>query len=437
MDAKGYGRIPRELCHWITFLSAALPPRSVGTFLELLIGAMLTPAGFVTEAYLLMTMRNHWTSYYKWLQAGKWSWLGLARQFVRLVLKVVGPEVIHLVVDDTVVLRASKKAPGSQIHHQHGNKPNLAAYVRGQCWVSLAWVIRRGRGYVALPLLSRLVPAAGNTGKLVAAKTLVRAVCQLLVEQKVRVLADSWYMRRSFIESMRRRGLHVIGQVRIDTRLYDAPPPRRPGQRGRPRKYGEKYTAKRIAHLKRTETTLRLHGREQEVRYRSKVLLARFLDGLPVRVVWCEYQDGKGEWKKPRLLLSTDTRLTPEQVIESYGQRGLIESMFHQLKHAWGLKEAWQQRRQTLHRWVHLNQVGYGLIQLLGLLENDAVQALCRHSPWRQDHPVTGGQIRKGLLQIFRRVPVRQWWNRKCRKFEPPDWPESAHGEAEAAILLQ
>ena len=91
----------------------------------------------------------------------------------------------------------------------------------------------------------------------------------------------------------------MIGQVRIDTRLYDAPSPRRPGQRGRPRKYGEKYTAKRIAHLKRTETTLRVHGREQEVRYRSKVLLARFSERLLVRGVWCEYRNSKGEWKSP------------------------------------------------------------------------------------------------------------------------------------------
>ena len=48
MDAKGYSRIPRELCYWITFLAEALPLRSVGTFIELLIGAMLTTAGFVT-----------------------------------------------------------------------------------------------------------------------------------------------------------------------------------------------------------------------------------------------------------------------------------------------------------------------------------------------------------------------------------------------------
>ena len=76
MDAKGYSRIPRELCYWITFLAEALPLRSVGTFIELLIGAMLTPAGFVTEAYLVVTMRNHWSSYYKWLQKGRWVLVG-------------------------------------------------------------------------------------------------------------------------------------------------------------------------------------------------------------------------------------------------------------------------------------------------------------------------------------------------------------------------
>ncbi len=164
------------------------------------------------------------------------------------------------------------------------------------------------------------------------------------------------------------RGFDVIGQVRIDTRLYDEPPKRKKGQRGRPRKYkrvfglvidfgasqppkstrplttywcpsrpghqalrnnfasslllrtclpmtgrrvrrptlfslwrkarrensavsrllgttslrfalhgwqrGRKYTPKRIAHLKRSMVTLPLYGKEQEVRYRSKVLMA-------------------------------------------------------------------------------------------------------------------------------------------------------------------
>ena len=95
---------------------------------------MLTATGFVTEAYLMLDRPNHWTSYDQWLPQGKWSWLAFARQFVRIIKN----DVVHLAIDDTLTLRTSSKAPGSQIHHQHGSKPNLANYVRGQCWVSLA-----------------------------------------------------------------------------------------------------------------------------------------------------------------------------------------------------------------------------------------------------------------------------------------------------------
>jgi len=387
---------------------------------------MLTPTGFVTDAWLMIDMCNHWTSYYKWLQKGKWSWLALARQFVRLVLATFNDDIVHLVIDDTLTLRASTKAPASQIHHQHGNKPNLAPFVRGQCWVSLALIVKRAnKTPVALPVLSRLIPSVSNTGKLIAANTVIRSVYRLFHGATVRVLVDSWYMRRIFIESMLERGFDVIGQIRIDTRLYDEPPQRNKGQRGRPRKYGQKYTPKRIAHLKRTVTTLTLYGKEQTLRYRSKVVKARFLNGRLVRAVWCEFKSDSGKWKSTCLLLSTDITLSAEQVIESYGLRWSIESMFNQLKLAWGLKEAWQQTRQTLYRWVHITMVGYGLVQMLSCLNSQVVEELCRHSPWRKENPQTAGQIRKGLVGIFRHVAVRQWWDRKCKKFEPPDWVEN------------
>jgi len=423
MNAKGYASIPSELFYWITFLSKALPTRSIGTFIELLIGSMLTTSGFVTEAYLILDMRNHWTSYYKWLNKGKWSWLGLARQFVILALKVIGPqEVLYLVIDDTLTLRSSKKAPGSQIHHQHGNKPNLAKYVRGQCWVSLALIAWRKNGMpVALPLLSRLIPAASNTGKLIAANTLIRAVYRLFSEcKKVRILVDSWYMRKILITSMLSRGFHVIGQARIDTRLYDEPPEQRKPARGRPKKYGEKLTRKRVAHLKKTEVTMVLRGKPQKLRYRTRLAKARFLEGRLVRAVWCEFQEESGNWKSTRLLISTDASMSAEEVIEAYSARWPIESMFNQLKLAWGLKEAWQQTRQTLHRWVHITNIGYALIELLGTLDSQAVNQLCMHSPWRVKNEITAGQVRKGLKNIFNHVDVRSWWCAKRNKFGPP-----------------
>ena len=373
----------------------------------------------------MIDMCKHWNSYYKWLAQGKWSWLALSRQWVRMILKRVPNEQIFLLVDDTLTLRVSKQAPGSQRHHQHGNKPNLASFVRGQCWVSLAMAVRRSSGQVmALPLLSRLIPSVSNTGKLVAANTLIRAVYQLFRGFCVCVLADSWYMRRCFIEAMLSRGFTVIGQVRIDTRLYDSPPERKPRQRGRPRKYGEQYTAERIDKLPRTQATITLYGKAQVIRYRSVVAKVRFLGGRLVKVVWCELKTSDGQWKSARLFISTDTQLSAEHIIERHGLRWSIETMFHQLKQAWGLKEAWQQTRQTLHRWVHITQTAYGLIQLLSLIQPLGVAELCHHSPWRKTSPQTAGQIRKGLVSILRHVRVRQWWDPTCKKFQPPDEDE-------------
>ena len=421
MNATGCAPIPHELCYWITFLTKALPPRSIGTFIELLIGAMLTPAGFVTESYLLLDMQRHWSTYYKWLEEGKWSWLKLARQFVCLLLQVRDDDVIHLAIDDTLSLRASKKAPGSVIHHQHGNKPNLASYVRGQCWVSLAAVFHRTeKETTAIPLLMRLIPSAGNTGKLVAANVIMRAGSSLFEGRTVRVLVDCWYMRKRFIAQMNEYGFSVIGQARIDTRLYDEPLAKEVGQRGRPRKYGEKYTPKRIAHLRKTDATLTLYGKEQRVRYRTRIVKARFLDGQLVRAVWCELDKGKAQWSKTRLFLSTDTSLSAERVLESYGMRWSIESMFYQLKELWGMGQAWQQRRQTLHRWIHLMTIGYGLLHMLTLALGENAAPLLKYAPWRVQNPTTAGRIRLGLIKHFRYVNVRSWWNQKRKKFEAP-----------------
>ena len=419
---KGCCNIPRELSDWITNLGRSLPPRAVRTCLELLIGTMLTRSGFVTQSWLMLNTQKHWTSYYKCLQQGKWSWLALARAFVRLVIQEVGGEIIYLAIDDTLVLRASQKAPASQIHHQHGNKPNLASFVRGQCWVTLAQIATRVQGKnIAIPLLSRLMPTAGNTGKLRAAQTLIRSVSRLYRGKTVRLLVDSWYMRGEFILAMLSKEIEVIGQVRYDTRLYDIPTPRAQKQRGRPAKYGSKMTATRVARLTATETILPLYGKKQRLRYRHKILLARFIEGTKVSAIWCEFYNEKtGSWTKPRLLLSTNTDLSAEDVIKTYAKRWSIESAFHELKNAWGIKEAWQQTRKTLNRWVQLTTIGYGLIQLLSLLPAERLGAVMLQSPWRDKSEVTAGKIRDGLIKQFQRVNFFDGWRTTCNKIRPP-----------------
>ena len=178
MHTKGYSNIPGELFYYITFLTRALPLRSAKTFIELLMGSLLTQSGFVTSAIWIVDMARQWPGYYKWLETGQWSYLKLMRQWTALFLKLFGDNPVYLAIDDSIVLRHSKKAPMSQIHHQHGNKTNLSRYVRGQCRVALAAIVKRSGCNTPLPLLLRLTPQAGNSGKLVIARSLIRALTE-------------------------------------------------------------------------------------------------------------------------------------------------------------------------------------------------------------------------------------------------------------------
>jgi hypothetical protein len=422
-DIKGYRHIPRVLFVIITFLVGALPIRSVPTFIELLFGAMLSQAGFVARAWMAVSMHRHWTSYYKWLQKGKWSWVALGLQMARLLRSFFPSKCNLIVIDDTIILRASKKAPDSKIHHQHGNKPNRPRYVRGQCWVSLAQVVEKGLTKAAIPLLSRMMRADGNTSKLDAAKVLIRAIAPVFADQKTCLLLDSWYMRGCLIAYAAKHNIRVIGQVRKDTALYDVPIPT--GKRGRPRKYGDKYTPERVVQLPEKRARMFLYGKKQWLFYKSVVAKARFLNGTKVRAVWTCFENEDRSRMKPRLILSTDLSLTPQQIIATFSRRWAIETMFAQLKNNWGWKEAWQQTRQVLHRWTQILSIGYAIPQLMALKGCHQIATLTDLTPWRRKKVLTAGQVRIGLQRILSHVNIRAWWNPKSRKFEPPDMSES------------
>jgi DDE superfamily endonuclease len=421
MSAKGCTNIPNALCHWITFLSRAIPSRSIPTFIELLIGAMLTQSGFVTEAWLAIDAKRHWSSYYHWLQKGKWSWVKLGRQLAILLTTVFNQPHWFLVIDDTVVFRSSNRAPDCKYHHQHGNKPNRPTFVLGQGWVTLSAVVEKGRRCWSIPLLSRLSRTTGNSTKLRITQTLLRAVRGIFPQSTV--LMDSWYMRRVLVLHLLAQGHQVIGQVRKDTALYEQPV--RTGKRGRPRKYGGKYDVERIQRLPEHRYRLWLYGEERTVRYRSALTKARFLEGFLVRAVWVQLEnEDTGEPSPPRLIIATDTTLNPLEVIRHYEKRWSIEPMFGQMKNSWGWKETWQQSRQTLHRWVQILTVGFALPQMLAIVGGTEIDALRQLTPWRVKRGMTAGRVRLGLRRILCHVRVRDWWDRKSRIFRPPDGAE-------------
>src|SRR6476660_1317307 len=72
--------VPPILTSLVAGLAAAVPRRARTTFTELLLGAATTRGGHVTDAILAAGLSRSWTSYYWFLQRGRWAWLARSEE---------------------------------------------------------------------------------------------------------------------------------------------------------------------------------------------------------------------------------------------------------------------------------------------------------------------------------------------------------------------
>src|SRR6478609_5981798 len=173
--------IPPILASVIACIAAAVPARGRATFLDLLLGAAATKSGHVTDAILASGLARGWSTYYWFLEQGRWSWLRVWAALLDVLTMLFRPAVWYAVIDDSVVERVSTAAPGSLTHHNHNAKPNRPKFLRGQGWLCLAAVIERNDFAVgAVPLLLRLVRRGTNRGKLRSAGLLLHLLGQRL-----------------------------------------------------------------------------------------------------------------------------------------------------------------------------------------------------------------------------------------------------------------
>src|SRR3954463_13961982 len=396
--------VPPLLTSLVAGLAEAVPRRARTTFTELLLGAATTRGGHVTDAILAAGLSRSWTSYYWFLQRGRWAWLAVWRALLGALQELFAPPVWHVVIDDTVVERISARAPGSLVHRNHSAKPNRPRFLRGQGWLCLAAVVERGWKVGAVPLMLRLVRRGANRGKLGSARFLVRLLGQRL--GRVRLLLDAWFMRARLIEAAVADGHTVIGRVRRDLALYAVPRPPRRRRRGRPRKYGPRMRRQRVEALPLHRTARILYGKLEVARYRTCRVAARFLKGRVVRAVWVrlERPDRCPGTSEERLLVCTDPNLPATEVITSYAKRWSVEPLFAAMKHGWGLEDAWQQSRQVLMRWVTILAAGYALSQMLAYTDPARVPGLAAPAPWRPPGTRTAGLIQAGLTRLLRGV---------------------------------
>lgn len=281
-------------------------------------------------------------------------------------------------LDDSPTGRYGPHVEGAGVHHDPTPGPAGGEWLYGHNWVSLAVLAKHPWwGVIALPLRSLLYVRAKDVPKLAQkygwefrtkhqmavelVLWLVNNVRALGLKCKIWLAMDGAYAARKLLGALTVRGVTVFSRLRKDAVLFDLPPERKPGQRGRPRIYGHNRISlsKRAAHRQGWQT-ITYHCRGAEVTRQCKSFLAtsRLVGGV-VRVVLVRFEDGG--WAA---YFCTDPQVQIRDILETVAARWALEEHFHDVKEVWG---AGQQQVRNIWSNIacwHLNQWMYTLVEL-------------------------------------------------------------------------
>jgi hypothetical protein len=260
---------------------------------------------------------------------------------------VAGADRLLFALDDTPTERYGRRVQGAGVHHNPSPGPAGSPFVYGHVWVVLGLLAGHPTwGVVALPLLARLYVRMADLPriapndrppfrtKLELAVELMRwARCWLgMLGKPLWVVADGAYAKAPFLKAMRSQAVTVVSRLRKDAALCTAPAPRRAGQRGRPRLYGER----RIDLTKRAgqrrgwvSGRFALYGKPVVKRFKTFVATWRPAGGA-IRVVLVDEPSG---WVA---FFCTDPSASVGDVLVAVADRFSLETCFRDVKEVVG-----------------------------------------------------------------------------------------------------
>jgi hypothetical protein len=298
--------------------------------------------------------------------------------------------------DGIKVGKEGRKMPGVKGLHQESTDVNKPEWIRGHYFSALGLLLGSGAALFAVPIVFKLhdgIEAAEATSPELTLVDKMAALCVTYMRAGSYVLLDAYYASAKVLRPFRARGLHLISRLRISTVAYAAFSPL-PGKRGRgrPRKWGSEIPLKPL--FAPPEACLKavvwLYGQPTTVYYQC---FRYFWDSPDATVLFVLTQLPNG---KQIILLSSDITLTGTEVIEAYGKRFKIEVCFRTLvlllkgfTYQFWLKlldktplfpsnlrltdyDAAQQRHiqqktEAFERFVNLNAIVLGILQILAL----------------------------------------------------------------------
>jgi hypothetical protein len=242
----------------------------------------------------------------------------------------------------------------------------------GHSWVQLGVLVNfrfAPERWFCLPILFRLYRSrqtvAQHGGKYLTRPELALELLHVLGMRYPRLrfhaVADAAYGGQNVLTYLP-PNCHLTSRLVMAARLYDAPPPRRRGQAGRPRRRGPRLpTPEQMLERRGRRLTLHLYGREGRVRIVDALARVHAVPWRRLRVVAVEPLSGG----RPRqAFYSTDCALTGEQILTLYARRWAIEQTFQDSKTQLGFEEPQGWTRRAVERTAPTGMLLYSLIVL-------------------------------------------------------------------------
>jgi hypothetical protein len=372
--------VPPILKHWLTPFTAFFTRPTWERVLVLAAGTVLAPGRRTVSAALSVLGRRGEADFARFhgvLNRARWSGQALARVLLSWLIAVFvpdGPVVIG--IDETIERRWGPKITARGIYRDpvrssHGHFVKAS----GLRWVSvmlLAPVPWAGRIW-GLPFLTALAPSeryarqAGRRHKPLAdwGRQMLLLASRWLPGRRVIAVADTTYAVIELLAAVR----HKLTMVtRLDARLFDPPPPRQPGAKGRSRVTGQRQPTlvQRLADPAsrwRRVTVSQWYG---ESRRELDILTGTAVwdhPGRRVPVRWVLVRDVKGE-HDPQAFLCTDLEADALDVLRWFVRRWAVEVTFEEVRRHLGVETQRQWSDKAIARTTPALLAWFSLVTL-------------------------------------------------------------------------
>jgi hypothetical protein len=384
---------------------APLFSKSVWQHVQVLVaGTILTPGRRTVSSALRamgLDQQKRFHRYHRVLSRASWSSREASRILLQLLVRAFvaeGPLVLG--IDETLERRWGPKIRAKGVYRDPvRSSHHRFVKVRALRWICVMLLapVPWAKRVWALPFLSALAYSeryAREQG--LRHKPLTEWAWQMLMlvrrwypDRKVVAVSDRQYASLKLLDRCRKLSnpITFVTRLRLDAALYEPAPPRRVGQRGRPRLKGERLpNLSMIAEDPATTwmpiTVAEWYGGEErtvEIVSETAIWYSTGLPAVPLR--WVLIRDPQGVFRT-QALLCTDLRGDPRQIVSWFVRRWRLEVTFQEMRCHLGFETQRQWSEMAIRRTTPVLLGLFSLIILFADAQKARLLASVRRAAW-------------------------------------------------------